>query len=145
MSRLLTPEEEAQLLENGLRTDQSNEIDPLPVVKLFAVNGVATWLLTEISRFYPGMTFGLADLNDRNPELDNVFMPKLETIQFDDGGFIVKKDESFNPQYPLSVFIEAARNMGKITEDRVDLKRTYDKPQHRQTELSTEKSNMNVI
>ncbi|PSL23485.1 DUF2958 domain-containing protein [Dyadobacter jiangsuensis] len=118
MSRLLTPAEQALLEENGMRTDQGNEIDPPPVVKLFAVNGVATWLLTELSPFYPGMAFGLADLNDGKPELDNVFMPELETVQFDDdGGFIVEKDEDFKPEYPLSVFTEAAIMCGKITED----------------------------
>lgn len=121
MSRLLTPAEQALLEENGLRTDQGNEIDPPPVVKLFAVNGVAIWLLTEISAFYPGMAFGLADLNNGKPELDNVFMPELETVQFEEGVFAVKKDENFIASYPLSVYAEAARMCGKITEDQDDL------------------------
>lgn len=130
MSRLLTPAEQALLEENGLRTDQGKEIDPPPVVKLFAINGVATWLLTEISAFYPGMAFGLCDLNNGEPRLDNVFMPELETVQLGNGVYIVEKDESFNPQYPLSVFLEAARTMGKITEDLNELKRAYDKLHH---------------
>lgn len=131
MSRLLTPAEQALLEENGLRTDQGNEIDPPPVVKLFAINGAAIWLLTEISAFYPGMAFGLADLGMDAPELGNVFMPELETVQFEDGTFVVEKDESFKGHYPLSVYLEAAQEIGKITEDPSILKSAYDKLQNR--------------
>jgi hypothetical protein len=121
MSRLLTPAEQALLEENGLRTDQGNEIDPPPVVKLFAINGAAMWLLTEISTFYHGMAFGLADLGMDAPELGNVFMPELESVKFEDGTFVVEKDENFVGHYPLSVYLEAAQEIGKITEDPVQL------------------------
>ncbi|WP_138476153.1 DUF2958 domain-containing protein [Dyadobacter bucti] len=122
MSRLYTPEEEAKLRENGKRSE-SQDIDPVPVVKLFATNGRAIWLLTELSPFYEGMAFGLCDLGMGCPELGDVYLPELEEIKQRNTGLpAVERDDNFSPEHPLSIFTEAARLFGQITEDQVELR-----------------------
>ncbi len=73
MYRFFTPEEEAELRANGIKTDQGDEIDPKPVVKLFTMNKQCTWLITELSPFYEGLALGLCDLGLGFPALGNVF------------------------------------------------------------------------
>jgi len=45
---LFTQEQRAKLLANGRATLADPSFDPWPVVKLFAPDGAATWLVTEI-------------------------------------------------------------------------------------------------
>ncbi len=49
MSNPLIPEPLREvLLANGARTAAGDDIDPVPVVKLFTPDAGATWLLTEL-------------------------------------------------------------------------------------------------
>ncbi|MCF0055502.1 DUF2958 domain-containing protein [Dyadobacter sp. CY356] len=122
MYRFFTPEEEAELRANGMQTDQGNEIDPKPVVKLFTLNGRAIWLLTELSPFYEGIAFGLCDMGFGEPELGNVYIPELELVKDATTGLpLVEKDESFNATHTISVYTEAARMCREITEDYKEL------------------------
>ncbi|TDE17734.1 DUF2958 domain-containing protein [Dyadobacter psychrotolerans] len=122
MYKYFTPEEEKALRDNGIRTDQGNEIDPNPVVKLFTTNGRAIWLLTELSPFYEGLAFGLCDLGFGEPELGNVYIPEIEAVKHATNGMpLVEKDLHFEATHPLSVYTGAARMFGEICEDKDSL------------------------
>lgn len=58
---LLTSAHREELLANGRRTTQGEELDPHPVLKLFMPDGPGTWLLTELDPAEPTRAFGLCD------------------------------------------------------------------------------------
>lgn len=120
MSRFYDPIEQAILDENGYRYGIGEDLDPPPILKLFAVNGYSIWLITELSSFYPGMGYGMADLGEGFIELGQVFIPDLETVQ--QGGVpAIERDYSFKAHYPLSVYLQAAMEIGKFTNEFSDL------------------------
>ncbi|TGP14934.1 DUF2958 domain-containing protein [Mesorhizobium sp. M2D.F.Ca.ET.233.01.1.1] len=109
---LITDDLCAQLLANGA-ADKEN--DHVPVLKLFDPTGPATWLLTELDM--DGDTlFGLCDLGFGFPELGNVSLAELESVK---GrlGLGIERDLYFQGRFPLSVYAEAARHSGHITEE----------------------------
>src|SRR3954447_26466200 len=73
-SVLITTVQRAQLLANGTRAVQGEDIDPSPVVKLFTPDAAATWLLTEIDAADPNRAFGLCDPGLGSPELGFVIL-----------------------------------------------------------------------
>ncbi|GLS35459.1 single-stranded DNA endonuclease [Mesorhizobium tianshanense] len=108
---LITDELRARLLANGAA---DTETDHAPVVKLFDPTGPATWLLTELDA--DGDTlFGLCDLGFGYPELGSVSLAELESVK---GrlGLGIERDLYFKARFPLSVYAEAARIAGHITE-----------------------------
>lgn len=111
MSRLIPDDLRAQLLKNGDDPEQ----DHLPVVKLFNPTGAATWLLTEMLPHNPDLLFGLCDLGMGTPELGYVSLSELEAVK---GrlGLGIERDLYFAARFPLSVYAEAARAAGSITE-----------------------------
>lgn len=103
---LLTPELRERLLANGRRSG----LDHVPVVKFFNPLGVGTWLATELDP--DGDTlFGLADLGD--PELGAFSLEEMTSLRlpFDLG---IERDIFFEGLFPLSVYVEAARQAGSI-------------------------------
>lgn len=100
------------LLANG---SEGRELDPVPVVKFFDPTGVATWLITEMMPAEPDILFGLCDLGMGCPELGYVSLSELQGVR---GrlGLGIERDLSFVGRYPLSVYAEAARLLGRITE-----------------------------
>lgn len=116
---LLPPDLRAALHTNAasrlaaLRDDRP-EPDPLPVVKFFASAGAATWLASELDA--DGDTlFGLADLGFGCPELGMFSLAELQSIRLP-GGLGIERDLHFAPRFPLSVYADAARIAGRITE-----------------------------
>ncbi|UCI32116.1 DUF2958 domain-containing protein [Mesorhizobium sp. B4-1-4] len=108
---LITEELRARLLANGAA---EAETDHYPVVKLFDPTGAATWLLTELDA--DGDTlFGLCDLGFGYPELGSVSLAELQSVK---GrlGLGIERDLYFEVRFPLSVYAEAARLSGHITE-----------------------------
>jgi hypothetical protein len=101
----------ARLLANSA---VERETDHVPVVKLFNPCGAATWLITELMPDGDSL-FGLADLGFGCPELGYVGLAKLQSVK---GllGLGVERDLYFAPRFPLSVYAEAARRLGHITE-----------------------------
>ncbi|RUY06350.1 DUF2958 domain-containing protein [Mesorhizobium sp. M2A.F.Ca.ET.040.01.1.1] len=109
---LITDELRARLLVNG---SANTDTDHVPVVKLFNPTGAATWLLTELDA--DGDTlFGLCDLGFGLPELGSVSLAELEAVK-GPLGLGVERDLYFKPRFPLSVYSDAARLAGHITED----------------------------
>lgn len=108
---LITDELRARLLANGAAETETNHV---PVVKLFNPVGAATWLLTEL--YTDGDTlFGLCDLGFGFPELGSASLAELEAVK-GPLGLGIERDLSFAPRFPLSVYVEAARIAGHITE-----------------------------
>ncbi|MDG4882021.1 DUF2958 domain-containing protein [Mesorhizobium sp. WSM4884] len=108
---LITDELRARLLANGAA---ETETDHIPVVKFFNPTGAATWLLTELDA--DGDTlFGLCDLGFGFPELGSVSLAELEAVK-GPLGLGIERDLHFKARFPLSVYAEAARIAGHITE-----------------------------
>lgn len=108
---LLPSDLRARLLANGA---VSQETDHAPVVKFFNPCGSATWLLTEL--LPDGDTlFGLADLGFGCPELGYASLAEIADVRLP-FGLRIERDLFFRAPYPLSVYAEAARALGRITE-----------------------------
>lgn len=108
---LISNDIRAKLLANGA---VEQETDHIPVVKLFNPCGAATWIITEMMT--DGDTlFGLADLGFGCPELGYASLAEIERVK----GPLrigIERDLYFAPRFPLSVYAEAARIAGRITE-----------------------------
>ncbi len=108
---LITEDLRIRLLANGAA---DVETDHVPVVKLFNPVGADTWLLTELDA--DGDTlFGLCDLGLGFPELGSVSLAELQTVK-GPLGLGIERDLHFKARFPLSVYAEAARVAGHITE-----------------------------
>jgi len=108
---LLTEDLRARLLANGA---VKIETDHVPVLKLFNPLGAATWLATELDA--DGDTlFGLADLAFGFPELGSFSLSELAAVRLP-LGLGIERDLHFQARFPLSVYAEAARRTGALTE-----------------------------
>lgn len=106
---MLTPAQRKRLLANGQRAG-----DHVPIVKFFNPLGAATWLITELDA--DGDTlFGLADLGFGCPELGSVSLAEIAAVRLP-LGLGIERDLHFAAAHPLSVYAEAARAQGRITE-----------------------------
>ena len=89
-----------------------NDIDPVPVVKLFTRDGSATWLLTELDPNDQDRAFGLSDTGGAL-RLGYLSLSEITSIN-KQLGHPVEYDPSFLPQFQLSVYAAAARQTGSI-------------------------------
>jgi len=106
---LLTPSLRESLLANG-----RCEGDHLPVVKFFNPVGAATWLFSELDG--DGDTlFGLCDLGFGFPELGSASLSEIVSVRLP-FALSIERDLSFVATHPLSVYAEAARLCGQITQ-----------------------------
>ncbi|EGP55735.1 putative lipoprotein [Agrobacterium tumefaciens F2] len=105
----------AVLIENGRVSEEQEDFDPLPVVKLFTPDGSATWLITEAYEEADGdlRMFGLCDLGLGTPELGYVMLSEIEGVR---GrlGLPVERDLYFRPENRLSRYAEIANHAGRI-------------------------------
>ncbi len=116
--KLFTEEQHKKLLANGAtnRDRQAkglNELDLMPVVKLFTPDGGATWLLTEINPDEPDIAFGLCDLGMQCPELGYVSITELSEVR---GrlGLHIERDLHFSASKTLSAYADEAQKKGCI-------------------------------
>ncbi|WP_421927159.1 DUF2958 domain-containing protein [Neoaquamicrobium sediminum] len=103
----------ARLLANGRRTAAGQDIDPYPVVKLFAPGSSATWLLKEIDPYEWDRAFGLCDLGLGSPELGYVSLSELAACRTH-AGLLIELDRHFRATGPLSEYANEARRLGRI-------------------------------
>ena len=107
---LLTQDLRARLIANGqCRGDHT------PVVKFFSPVGAATWLFSELDE--DGDTlFGLCDLGFGCPEMGSASLAEIAavTLPF---GLTIERDLCFEGRFPLTIYADAARVIGSITED----------------------------
>lgn len=113
MSTLITDQQQAQLLADGQQSCKQEDFDPSPVVKLFAPDGWATWLLTEIDPEDPSRAFGLCDLGQGFPELGYVSLDELASTR---GrlGLPIERDRSFKADKSIGGYAREARMAGRI-------------------------------
>lgn len=116
--KLLTNRLRAQLLENGRRQDPvrgtADELDFLPVVKLFTPDANCTWLLTELDPEDPDIAFGLCDLGLGFPELGTVRISELESVR-GPMGLPIERDRYIVLSKSLAEYASNARNAGRST------------------------------
>lgn len=116
--RPLFPEDiRARLLANGELQEPvrgtEDEIDFLPVVKLFTPDGACTWLLTEIDPDNPDIAFGLCDLGMGFPELGAVSLSELASVR-GQLGLPIERDLHFTPKRTLLAYAREAWAAGRI-------------------------------
>jgi hypothetical protein len=116
---LLTPQIRLVLLENGrlqraVQHRGGTAPDLLPIVKFFNPCGAATWLATELDEDCDSL-FGLSDLGFGCPELGYFSLSEIEALRLP-GGLRIERDIHFDPRFPLSAYVDAARIAGRITE-----------------------------
>ena len=93
-----------ELTANGERSAAGEEIDPRPVVKLFASDAGAS---------DPDRAFGLCDLGLGCPELGYVSLAELAAVR-GRFGLAIERDLHFAADRPLSAYADAARSRGRI-------------------------------
>ena len=111
---LLTQDQRERLIANG-----NNRGDHAPVVKIFSPVGAATWLFSELDD--DGDTlFGLCDLGFGCPEMGSASLAEIAavTLPF---GLTIERDLCFEGRFPLTIYANAARLCGGITEDEARL------------------------
>lgn len=114
MSPVLIPAEAREsLLRNGRLSAVGQDIDPLPVVKLFTPDAGATWLLTELNPADPDIAFGLCDLGMGCPELGYVSLVELRDVR-GPLGLPIERDRHFVADRPLSAYARDAARDGAI-------------------------------
>jgi hypothetical protein len=114
---LFTKAQLEQLLANGRaqraaidRQDQA--LDFKPVVKLFTLDGGATWLFTELDA--NGIfAFGLCDLGLGCPELGYIGLTELRSVR-GKLGLLIERDLHFETDKYLSEYADEARRHGHI-------------------------------
>lgn len=108
--QLLTPDLRARLIANG-----KAQGDHVPVVKLFSPVGAATWLFSELDDD-GDILFGLCDLGFGCPELGPASLSEIAavTLPF---SLSIERDLCFEGRFPLTIYADAARLCGSITED----------------------------
>lgn len=116
--KLLTKPLRAQLLENGCRQEPLrgtvDEIDLVPVVKLFTPDANCTWLLTELDPEDADIAFGLCDLGLGFPELGTVRISELESVR-GPMGLPIERDRYIVLSKSLAEYASNACNAGRIT------------------------------
>ncbi len=111
---LLTQDQRARLMANGKARG-----DHAPVVKFFSPVSSATWLFSELDE--DGDTlFGLCDLGFGCPEMGSASLAEIVAVILP-FGLSIERDLHFEGRFPLTVYADAARQVGGITEDRARL------------------------
>lgn len=110
---LTTADQRAQLLVIGKARAAGQDIDPLPVVRLFTPDAHVTWLLAALDPADGDTAWGLIDLG--------IGMPELGTVKLSDLAAIVgplrkpvMRDLYFRASRPLSEYVRLAQIDGSI-------------------------------
>ena len=107
---LLTQELRTRLIANG-----QSRGDHVPIVKFFNPCGAATWLFSGLD--CDGDTlFGLCDLGFGCPELGSASLAEIASVRVA-FGLKIERDLHFAATHPLTVYAEAARQLGGIVEN----------------------------
>ena len=117
-----------RLLQNGnirqiLARDGRMAPDLIPVVKLVTPDDSCQCLLTELDPEMPELAAGIWTLGDGRPQGGHFHLPSFGDAAFERTGLSIVRVMNFAPTYTISVYAEAARRAGCITEDSAALKR----------------------
>jgi len=108
---LLTRELIDKLRANAEQSS-SGARDHFPIVKLFAPDGAATWLFTELLPDEDTL-FGLCDLGLGSPEIGYASLAELSARR-GRFGLLIERDRHFGASKPLSEYAAEARRKGRI-------------------------------
>lgn len=109
------------MVHNAQEVQSQLAKDHAPVVKLHSKYGKAIWLLSELDPAN-NIAFGLCDLGQGNPELSYVSLSDLASLKHARLKVpMVETDLTFEGKYPMSVYLKAAKEGKRITEDDLDL------------------------
>ncbi len=111
---LLTQDQRLRLIANG-----KTRGDHVPVVKFFNPAGSGTWLFSELDED-GDILFGLCDLGFGCPELGSASLTEIADVKLP-LGLSIERDLHFEGRFPLTIYADAARTIGRITEDEVRL------------------------
>ena len=113
MECLITKQQQAVMMRNGLQTRKDHIGNHWPVVKLFMPDGGGTWLLSELNPEEPDIAFGLCDLGLGFPELGYVRLSEIRRLR---GvlGLPVERDRYFKAKKCLLDYAKDAREAGQI-------------------------------
>jgi Protein of unknown function (DUF2958) len=111
---LLTQDQREKLIANGKSSG-----DHAPVVKFFSPIGAATWLFSELDDD-GDILFGLCDLGFGCPEMGSASLAEIAAVSLP-FGLTIERDLCFEGRFPLTVYADAARTCGAITEDEARL------------------------
>jgi Protein of unknown function (DUF2958) len=111
---LLSQDQRARLIANGKCRG-----DHVPVVKFFSPVGAATWLFSELDEDGDSL-FGLCDLGFGCPELGSASLSEIAAVTLP-LGLTIERDLCFEGRFPLTVYADAARLRGGITENEARL------------------------
>lgn len=112
---LITDKEREQLLANGCARATGQNIDPLPVVRLFTPDAHATWLLAFLDPEDGDTAHGLIDLGIGMPDVGTVQLSALASI-VGPRKQPVMHDPYFRAARPLSEYVRLAQENGSITD-----------------------------
>lgn len=113
MNPLITEDERVLLLANGQARAAGQDVDPLPVVRLFTPDAHATWLLTSLDPADRDTAHGLVDLGLGMPELGHIKLSDLASI-VGPNKLPVMRDRYFQAVRPLSEYLRLAQENGSI-------------------------------
>lgn len=123
MSKMISEDLRERMIQNAFEVQNELGKDHAPVVKLYSRYGRPIWLLSELDAV-SNIAFGICDLAQGTPELSYVSIEHLESIKHARLRVpMVEADPAFKPQYPMSVYLEAARMVKRITDDEEILKK----------------------
>ena len=115
--KLFTQLQFEKLLKNGEiqrpLKGTKQEKDFQPVVKIFAADANATWLLSEIDPDCHDIAFGLCDLGMGFPELGSVCLSELSSFR-GRFGLPLERDLHFTADKTLSEYAREASKSGSI-------------------------------
>ena len=113
MHPLITEDERVLLLANGKARAAGQDVDPLPVVRLFTPDAHATWLLTSLDPADRDTAHGLVDLGLGMPELGHIKLSDLASI-VGPRQQPVMRDRYFQAARSLSEYLRLAQENGSI-------------------------------
>ena len=115
MNPLTTEDERVLLLANGQARAAGQDVDPLPVVRLFTPDAHATWLLASLDPADGDTAYGLIDLGISMPELGHIKLSDLASI-VGPSRLPVLRDRYFKAVRPLSEYLRLAQENGSIVD-----------------------------
>jgi Protein of unknown function (DUF2958) len=107
---LLTQDQRVSLIANG-----KSRGDHVPIVKFFNPAGSGTWLFSELDED-GDILFGLCDLGFGSPEMGSASLAEIAAVKLP-FGLAIERDLHFEGRFPLTIYADAARVCGGITED----------------------------
>jgi hypothetical protein len=111
----LIPEKLLARLTSNWRKNlfENNSLDLKPVAKVFLPDADFTALLTELDPDRQ-ILFGLVDHGQGRMKICAIALTELETMR-GNWGCPVEVDTSFKPKMPLSGYVKAAAQLGRIS------------------------------